>query len=173
MPLSLTWREQGLSNSEVNTGTFQSVDIFYCVSETNSYKPDFRKALHVNWETYLHFCSCSEGLSSSDLGSVPLQLIFVINVRHILKQNLASAVCDWLWAGFPSGRSSNIGAVKNFSIFHVVQTYSAAELAYFPVGTGALYLGTKRPGREANTHLQLALRSRKRLSIYLLIHATS
>jgi hypothetical protein len=68
MPLSLPWREQCLSNAKINTGTFQSVDIrvFSCVSETNSYKPDFHKVLHVNWETCLYICNCREGLLSSD-----------------------------------------------------------------------------------------------------------
>jgi hypothetical protein len=38
----------------------------------------------------------------------------------------------------------------NFSLFHRVQTGSGAHPFSYPIGTGALSLGVKRPGREAD-----------------------
>jgi hypothetical protein len=38
----------------------------------------------------------------------------------------------------------------NFSLHHRVQNSSVAHTAFYTVGTGALSLGVKRPGRQAD-----------------------
>jgi hypothetical protein len=39
---------------------------------------------------------------------------------------------------------------QEFSLFHVVQTGFWVHSAFYPMGTGALFQGIKRPGREAD-----------------------
>jgi hypothetical protein len=39
---------------------------------------------------------------------------------------------------------------EDFSILHTVQTSSEAHPAFYPMGTGALSTGVKRPWREAD-----------------------
>jgi hypothetical protein len=51
---------------------------------------------------------------------------------------------DWLArVRFPAG-------AIDFSLLHVVQTGSGADPASYPMGTGALSPGVRRPGREAD-----------------------
>jgi hypothetical protein len=43
--------------------------------------------------------------------------------------------------------------LQEFSLFHVIQTESGAHPTAHPMGTGALPVGVKRPGREAEHSL--------------------
>jgi hypothetical protein len=44
----------------------------------------------------------------------------------------------------------HLAGAGNFSLHHRVQNGSRAHSASYPVGTGALFLGVKRQGREAD-----------------------
>jgi hypothetical protein len=48
------------------------------------------------------------------------------------------------------GSSARGVGAGSFSLCHHVQTVSGAHLASYPVGAGALSLGVKRPGHEAD-----------------------
>jgi hypothetical protein len=54
------------------------------------------------------------------------------------------------WLDDQGGRSSSPGRGDNFSLFHVVQTASGVHRASYSMGTGVLYPGIKRQGREAD-----------------------
>jgi hypothetical protein len=71
-----------------------------------------------------------------------------------------SAVLDWLFNIFavtfhiwrPSPLSGSQGHAAHFPPHHRVQTGSEAHPASYPMVPGALSLGIKRPGREADHH---------------------
>jgi hypothetical protein len=48
------------------------------------------------------------------------------------------------------GRGSVPGRGTDFSILHSAHTGSGSHPASYPMGTGALFLGIKRPGTEAD-----------------------
>jgi hypothetical protein len=61
---------------------------------------------------------------------------------------IAQSYSDWLQAGRSNDRGSILGGGWEF--FSSTQTGSWAQSASYLMGTGALSLGVKRPGREAN-----------------------
>jgi hypothetical protein len=69
-----------------------------------------------------------------------------------LAYQIGAGTAKWCSAGLRSGWSgipAPAGA-GNFSLHHRVQIDSGAHPASYPMGTGALFLGVKRPGREAD-----------------------
>jgi hypothetical protein len=56
---------------------------------------------------------------------------------------------DRLWAGQPAGVRFP-ARIRDFPLFHSIQTGSGANTASYPVGIGALSPGVKRSGHEAD-----------------------
>jgi hypothetical protein len=88
---------------------------------------------------FLHYLVRS---TSSSLGPNILSTLF--SERAVIAQ--------WYSSGLRAGWSEvRVPAVAgNFSLHHRVQNGSEALPSSYPMGTGALSLGVKRPGREAN-----------------------
>jgi hypothetical protein len=55
----------------------------------------------------------------------------------------------------------------NFSLRHRVQTGSGAHPVSYPMDTGALYLGVKRPGTEADHSLPSSVEVKECVELYL------
>jgi hypothetical protein len=82
----------------------------------------------------------------------PDKILYTFFISHIHKQSRDSSVGIALGCGLDdrgSGVRFPTGA-GNFSLHHRVQNGSGAHPAVCPVGTGAISLGVKRPGREAD-----------------------
>jgi hypothetical protein len=73
---------------------------------------------------------------------------------------------DWLWAGRPRGRSSSPGRVKNFLFTTSSRPNLGSTQLPIPWAPGALSLGVKRPGREAD-HSSPASAEAKKMWIYI------
>jgi hypothetical protein len=64
--------------------------------------------------------------------------------------HLPSRYSDWLQAGRPVDQSSSPGRVKNFHFFVLPTPALGSTQPPIQFVPGALYLGVKRPGREAD-----------------------
>jgi hypothetical protein len=81
--------------------------------------------------------------------------IYSVNVRFntiIPSTPRKSRIAQWYSAGLRSGRSEVrvLAVAGNIFLQHRVQAGSVANPASYPMGTRALFLGVKRPGREAD-----------------------
>jgi hypothetical protein len=56
---------------------------------------------------------------------------------------------------------------QEFSLLHVVQTCSGVHPTSYTMGTGGSFPGVKRPGREADHHLQLVCRGQENVDLYI------
>jgi hypothetical protein len=63
----------------------------------------------------------------------------LVACSFLISSGVVSAANGYLWDG----------RRVEFSLLHVVQTGSEAHPASYPMGTGTLYPGEKRQGREA------------------------
>jgi hypothetical protein len=63
--------------------------------------------------------------------------------------------------------------VRDFSLFHVVQTCSGADAASYQMGTRALSLGVKWPGREADYSPPSSTKVKNGGTVYPVPHMTS
>jgi hypothetical protein len=73
--------------------------------------------------------------------------LFLYPLIYVFGLGYLSRYSDGLRAGRP-GFNSWQG--QDLSFLHCVQTGSEAHPASYPVGTGSLFMGKKRPGREAD-----------------------
>jgi hypothetical protein len=60
---------------------------------------------------------------------------FCRTIQHYRTRDSSVGIAMCYWAS-PRGRSSSLGRVKKFPIFHVVHIGSETPLASYPVGTG-------------------------------------
>jgi hypothetical protein len=78
-----------------------------------------------------------------------------------------SRYSDWLRAGRPGGRNSSPGRVKDYSLLNVVQTGSEAQPASYPMDTGTLSPGVRRPGRETDHSPPTSAKVKKNVDLYI------
>jgi hypothetical protein len=84
------------------------------------------------------------------------------NTEHVTK--LPTSFVIWTLGvqgfRFPAGTG-------NFSLHHCVENGSGARPATYPMGTGALFLGVKRPGREADHSPPFSAEVKEWVKLYL------